>query len=442
MLIPYVLLVKYRYTIYTQLYLLFTLMVSHRLARIYVIRTMTKDNRLNFTQSKVRDLPTPEQKNGKPTRISYHDDKTDKLTVRVSSSGGKVFYVITKNHLNKTKFVKLGKFPSMSVDEARASANNTLSEINKRIDPTEQKRKEKTRSQSLRHLLDSYIENHTLKPRTIKDYNDRIGLGFGDWLDKPASDITEKMILDRHKKLTTRGKTSTNGMFRPLRAILNYAHAVGAIKSNPVSILSSARLWHKDKRKTDKIAYKHLGEWLQAVDHLEPKMHTVAFKMMLLLGYRIGETYKLKWEDVDLEEETIIQRDTKNGTDHQLPLPSLLIPAIADLREETGETPYMFPAVRHERHHGRPKRQLEALNELISFEFNPHMTSHTFVTIAEAVGISGSIIKRLTNHTMTSDVTDGYIHTEMETMRMAINKIAAYIQAKTADTEKVVQLYK
>ena len=398
--------------------------------------------RVNFTQEYVRKLSPPDTKEGKPTRATYHDKKTDKLTVRVSSSGSKVFYVITKDHLNKTKFVKLGKFPSMSVDDARTAAGEVLSSINRGVDPTAEKRKKKLQSKTLQQLFDSYLETHELKPTTVKDYRYRSEWGFKDWLSKPASSITENMIRTRHKKLTERGKTVCNGAFRPLRAVLNYAHAIGAINSNPVNILSAARMWHKDKRKTDKIAYKQLGVWRQAVDQLQPAMHRVAFTMMLFLGYRIGETYRIEWKDVDLEEGSITQRDTKNGTDHQLPIPTLLLPLIEELKEETGDTPYMFPAMRRKGHHGRPKRQLEHINNLISFDFYPHMSRHTFVTIAEAVGISNSIIKRLTNHSMTNDVTDGYIHTEFETMREAINKIAAYIQSHSAaPEEKVVQLY-
>jgi len=52
------------------------------------------------------------------------------------------------------------------------------------------------------------------------------------------------------------------------------------------------------------------------------------------------------------------------------------------------------------------------------------------------------MIDRLTNHTMTNDVTGGYIHTEMETLREAINKIAAHIQAKTYPSNNVIKLHR
>jgi integrase len=170
-------------------------------------------------------------------------------------------------------------------------------------------------------------------------------------------------------------------------------------------------------------------------------MHRTAFLMMLYMGFRITETYAIKWDDVDLENELLVQRDTKNGTDHELPIPTLLVPEIEELMLLTGGSCYMFPAVRRDTFHGRPKRQIKQINDAVSFDFNPHMTRHTFTTIAEAVGISKTMIDRLTNHTTTNDVTGGYIHTEIETLRDAINKITAYIQAKTTDSGKVVQLY-
>ncbi|MBC8193488.1 MAG: hypothetical protein H8E18_13970 [FCB group bacterium] len=51
------------------------------------------------------------------------------------------------------------------------------------------------------------------------------------------------------------------------------------------------------------------------------------------------------------------------------------------------------------------------------------------------------MIDRLTNHTTTNDVTGGYIHTEIETLREAVNKISGYIQARLDKGEKVVKLF-
>jgi hypothetical protein len=62
-------------------------------------------------------------------------------------------------------------------------------------------------------------------------------------------------------------------------------------------------------------------------------------------------------------------------------------------------------------------------------------------TIAEAVSLPMSMIKRLMNHVTTNDVTGGYIVTEEETLRIAINKVADYIQARVTQKDNVIQLH-
>jgi len=73
--------------------------------------------------------------------------------------------------------------------------------------------------------------------------------------------------------------------------------------------------------------------------------------------------------------------------------------------------------------------------------FSPHDCRRTFATIAEAVSLPMSMIKRMMNHATTNDVTGGYIVTESETLRQAINKVASYIQARVTQTDNVIQLH-
>lgn len=393
-------------------------------------------NRLRFTQSRVKSLEAPEK-----YYTTYYDTDVPKLAVRVYKSGTRAFYVVKKNEQGKVKPYRLGACSDVVVDDARTMAINVLSKMNLGVDPSEEKRKAKTEAQTLQQLFDAYISDHDLKPLTVRDYRQKMNWGFSDWLNKSASRITESMILARHKKLTARGKTATNGAFRPLRAVLNYAVHHKAITNNPVSVLSAARLWHKSNRRNDLIESHQLREWVEAVDALTPIMHRTAFMMMLYMGFRITETYSIEWADVDLGSELLTQRDTKNGTDHELPIPAVLVPLVHELQEITGEGRYLFPAIKRDTFHGRPKRQIEQINEAVSFDFNPHMARHTFTTVAEAAGIPKTMIDRLTNHTNTNDVTGGYIHTETETLREAINRVAVYIQARVGESEKVVRLY-
>jgi integrase len=88
-----------------------------------------------------------------------------------------------------------------------------------------------------------------------------------------------------------------------------------------------------------------------------------------------------------------------------------------------------------------PIKPIKAVIDSTGVEFSPHDCRRTFATIAEAVNLPMSMIKRLMNHVTTNDVTGGYIVTEEETLRMAINKVADYIQARVTQKDNIIQLH-
>jgi len=86
------------------------------------------------------------------------------------------------------------------------------------------------------------------------------------------------------------------------------------------------------------------------------------------------------------------------------------------------------------------RTKMKVVTKTSCVEFSPQDCRRTFATIAEAVNLPLTMIKRLMNHVTTNDVTGGYIVTEEETTRAAINKIATYITAKVSDDGKVIHL--
>ncbi len=87
-----------------------------------------------------------------------------------------------------------------------------------------------------------------------------------------------------------------------------------------------------------------------------------------------------------------------------------------------------------------PIKPIRTVIKATGVEFSPHDGLRTFATIAEAVSLPMSMIKRLLNHVTTNEVTGGYIITEEETLRAAINKIASFITAKVSSDSNVVRL--
>jgi integrase len=382
------------------------------------------DKKFNFTQAKIKELPSPES-----GRFDYSDTEITKLVCRVSYTGNKSF-IVTKRVNGKLKNVTIGKFPDISVIEARKRAQAILNDLNSGIDPTANKRKNKIEVTPLGEVLELYLSDRDLKPYTIKDYRYKLNLGFSDWLAKPVNSIKEDMVLKRHKKISQTGKTTANTTMRVLRLTMNYAVAVGMIETNPTSILSKARLWHKNNRKDRVIPSNQLQVWHQAVDSLANQKAKVYLLMALYMGYRSNELLTLEWTHVDLKGQSITLFDTKNGTNHTLPIPSTILPYIKRLREHTGSSKWVFAGKNLDSPMAIPAKPIKTVIAASGVEFSPHDCRRTFATIAEAVSLPMSMIKRLINHVTTNDVTGGYIVTEEETLREAINKIADFIQSR------------
>jgi integrase len=392
------------------------------------------EKRFNFTQARIKELPTPN--NG---RLDYADKEITKLICRVSSTGAKSF-IVTKRISGKLKNVTIGKFPDVSVTEARKKAHSILTDLNSGIDPTAAKRKKKASQTTLIEVLELYLSDRELKPLTIKDYRNKLTLGFRDWLEKPISTITEEMVLNRHKKISLSGKTTANTTMRVLRLTLNYAKAVNMIDSTPTDILSKARLWHKNNRKNRVIPSDKLKVWHKAVQDLPNQRAKVYLLMALYMGFRSNELLTLEWEHVNLKTKSILLINTKNNTDHALPIPNAIFSFIKELHIETGSSKWVFASkqfkqsstegAKHETPMAVPIKPIKALIKSTGVEFSPHDCRRTFATIAEAVNLPLTMIKRLMNHVTTNDVTGGYIVTEEETLRVALNTIASYIQAR------------
>lgn len=398
---------------------------------------MATTQAFRFTQRRIEQLPAPEA-----GRTEYADVDQPKLRVRVTSTGHRSFILLHKDMAGRVRRVTLGAFPEMGVDLARKEAARALAQYLSGGDPIQAKRQAKAESLTLENLLERYLKARTLKPATKEDYRHRLNQGFADWLPRPASAITEDMVLRRHKELTTRGQAQCNLCFRVLRATLRYGLAVGAIPQDPVQVLSKARLWHPPQRRSRIIPSDQLGAWLRAVGAMPGVKDQALLFTLLYTGLRVMEAATLRWVDVDLTKGQLTVRGTKNHRDHELPLPDVLLPHLRALRRETGKTPFLFTegTDSEAKPWGHPRFVIDRAIKATGVEFSAHDLRRTFATIAEAVGLPTTTIKRLLNHVTDNDVTSGYIRTEQDTLRAAVNRIAAYIQAK-AEGGQVVPLF-
>jgi integrase len=382
--------------------------------------------KINFTQQRIDKLPVPED-----GRIDYYDANCPKLTCRVSRTGVKSFVLLKWNGKTMQR-ITLGRFPDVTVAQARKLATDTLSTMAEGINPIDIKRKEKIQSITLSLLLDKYIEHKNLKDSTAKNYRVKFNQGFADWAAKPINQITRDMVLMRQKLLTGTAITRDNKM-RVLRLLMKYAVAIKAIPESPTDVLRDAGLWSKARRKTRIISSDNLMAWYKAVIELDSPRARTYLLMLLYTGLRSSEALSLKWKDVDFKNATLVVKDTKNHSDFLTYIPKQLMTHLKIVQEETGNYEYVFSGFGKNVIMDTPRWHIDLIIKKTGIKFSSHDLRRTFATIAEAALLPETIIKRLLNHATDNNVTTGYIRTESNTLWQAIERIAGYIEDKVSD---------
>lgn len=392
--------------------------------------------KINFTQDRIRSLPSPTNKD----RDDYYDTGCPKLVCRVSNTGNKSFVVLKKTSDGKTCRITLGKFPDLSVADARKMAQAALTDLAQGINPTKEKRKQRLRSITLQELLEQYLKDKSdLREASILDYRKKLQQGFSDWLNKPINEITREMVLTRRKQF----QGGRDNKMRVLRLLMRYAVVtLKALDENPVDVMRDGSLWTKPKRKKRMIPSDNLKDWYNSVLALENEKAKVYLLLLIHTGLRDQDIRYLEWSDIDFKNDSITARDTKNHTDFTTYIAPQLKPHIRRLQQLTGDSQYLFPGDSADGVMNIPRKPIAQVVEKTGITFSSHDLKRTFLTIGEAAMIPFSLLKTLANHKTDGDVTAGYINTEANTMKQAINKIADYIQQHASPVDGNVHLLK
>ena len=112
--------------------------------------------KFNFTKAEIDSLALPES--GK--RDTYQDTKVSGLHLRVSSTGIKTFSVFKRIKGGNPERVTLGRYPNMTIDQARRKAMEINLAISEGANPAEVKRG--LRAEMLfKDLFSEYMHRHS-----------------------------------------------------------------------------------------------------------------------------------------------------------------------------------------------------------------------------------------------------------------------------------------
>lgn len=411
------------------------------------------DNKFNFTKTALQGLPVPDR------QTYYWDTRVEGLGLGVTPKNTKSF-VLYQRIAGKPTRVKLGRFPAMTVEQARARAIEFHGQINKGDDPRAARKAKEQAALTLKQVYEDYLEARpNLSAGTLRIYEQNRRNSFADWWNRPLGGITEAMVRERHRRDGARSRARANQSMRMLRALFNFARENykdnrnrSLYPHNPVDILSRLKSWYEIRRRTTVVKQHQLKPVFEAMmavrnERMEPYTFRDYLLLCLFTGLRSHEIASLRLDQVDLEERSILLKGetVKNRQDHFVPLSSFAFEVIqsrierlnhyyetAPDAENSDERPvYLFPSPSKAGYFAEPRAACDPVSEASGVKFSSHDLRRTFITLAESLDISPYAWKQLVNHKIPkNDVSGGYVIPDLERLRNASEKICDFILHK------------
>lgn len=346
------------------------------------------------------------------------------LYLAVHPNGSK-YWRLKYRFAGKEKKLALGKYPTISLREARDKRDEAKSLLARGIDPGAKKQEEKrlavfNASNTFKTLTYSWHENFKTdwSPTHGAKILRRLELHIFPTLgNRPIKEIKPNDLLQVIRKVEEREATHLSRRLLQLcRSIFSYAIANQLLEYNPAADLKGALKAHKEVHYPT-LQSKELPSFLQKLETVETTpQNKLAIKLLMITFMRQGELRRAKWEDINFnaKEWRIPAENTKMRDEHIVPLARQTIGLLESLHLLTGSSPYLLPSQHRQKH---PIMSENTINVVLNkMGYKGKLVGHGFRALASTIlnehGFSPDIIERQLAHAERNKVRAAYNRAE------------------------------
>jgi len=336
---------------------------------------------MRLTDISVRNLPTPEK-----GQKDYRDEAFPGFLCRVSQGGTKTFVLV---HGNERRRTTLGRYPIISLADARREAKRILAErtLGKHQAPR----------QSFKEALDVFLAHHEAnnRPGTTSEVRRILTKQFASLHRHQLPDIATQDLTRITDRMMNDGRPSAaNHAHMAVRNFLGWCARRQLLQHSPLEGLERpAGTPSRDRVLSDD---ELCAVWI-ATNAIKGH-YAIIIKLLILTGQRRSEISNLRADYIAGNSICLPNTMTKNKRAHAFPI-GALSEGILTSNTTIGAT-VLFPA------RGKPdqpfngwskaKKQLDQQAKIAAWTL--HDLRRTFATGLQKLGVRIEVIEALLNH--------------------------------------------
>ena len=256
------------------------------------------------------------------TRCEYFDRVVTGLALRVAPTGTKSWVLLYRQGRRLRRWT-LGRYPTLSLADARDRARAGLRTAAAGDDPAQAKRTQRD-ALTVGELAERYLVEYA-RPRKRSWKEDRRLLTHAVlpiWRHQAARDIQRADARALVQAVATRGAPiAANRLRALLHTLFGFAVAHEIVEVNPITHVPRPGI---ERRRDRVLTADEMRTFWSSLDDEPPPM-AAALRLRLVTAQRGGEIHDMRWRDVDRATRwwTIPAARSKNGLPHRVPLTDL-----------------------------------------------------------------------------------------------------------------------
>jgi integrase len=385
-------------------------------------------------------------------RVDYFDDTTPGLSLRVTSNDIRTWTVFYRDEHGRQKRLTLGRYPAVTLADARELAREAHRRVAHGADPAVEKRAARD-ILTFGQLATEYIDNHA-KPNKRSWREDERQLNatlLPKWKNRPAEEISaEDLLAVLNAKVRAGAPVSANR----LRALVSRIFTFGAERrlasptANPViGVKKPTKETTRDRVLTE----DEIRRLWDACSTQNPYV-CAWFRLRLVTAQRGGELLQMRWRDIDPKSHfwTIPGEFVKNAHGHRVYLNETAREVLKAV-PRAERAVWVFPKsyMGDYKHVGRRLAQRTRANIVTEpkaegkardrADVRGHDLRRTAASLMASGGVPRFVISQLLNHSEEKNITSVYDRYSYDAEKRAAmefwnRQLSAVLKGKSSST--------